>query len=111
LDEVVRQGAGQMLAAALQAEVAAYVQAHADEAGEDGRRLVVHNGYHAPREVLTLAGALQVGAPLVNDKRDDEATGGRRRFASAILPPWCRKSPKGQVRPFRNTAATRNTGP
>ncbi len=32
-------------------------------------------------------------APWVNDKRVDEATGERRRFASAILPPWCRKSP------------------
>jgi hypothetical protein len=24
----------------------------------------------------------------------DETTGERRRFSSAILPPWCRKSPK-----------------
>ncbi len=33
-------------------------------------------------------------APRVNDKRIDEATGERKRFSSAILPPWCRKSPK-----------------
>ncbi|GAA3786660.1 IS256 family transposase [Sphaerisporangium flaviroseum] len=33
-------------------------------------------------------------APRVNDKRVDEATGERKRFSSAILPPWCRKSPK-----------------
>jgi transposase-like protein len=33
-------------------------------------------------------------APRVNDKRVDEATGQRKRFSSAILPPWCRKSPK-----------------
>ena len=32
-------------------------------------------------------------APRVNDKRFDEA-GQRRRFASAILPAWCRKSPQ-----------------
>jgi transposase-like protein len=30
----------------------------------------------------------------VNDKRVDDATGERKRFSSAILPPWCRKSPK-----------------
>lgn len=30
----------------------------------------------------------------MNDKCTDEATGGRRRFSSAILPPWCRQSPK-----------------
>jgi putative transposase len=37
---------------------------------------------------------VQVAAPRVNDKRVDEFTGQRRRFASAILPAWCRKSPK-----------------
>jgi putative transposase len=35
-----------------------------------------------------------VQAPRINDKRVDDATGQRRRFASAILPAWCRKSPK-----------------
>ena len=29
-----------------------------------------------------------------NRQRVDETTGGRLRFSSAILPPWCRKSPK-----------------
>ncbi len=28
------------------------------------------------------------------DKRVDEATGERNRFASAIVPAWCRRSPK-----------------
>jgi hypothetical protein len=50
LDEIVRDGARQMLAAALQAEVAAYVAAHASEVDEHGRRLVVRNGYPAERE-------------------------------------------------------------
>jgi putative transposase len=47
LDGIVRDGARQMLAAALQAEVAAYIEAHAHEVDEHGRRLVVRNGYHA----------------------------------------------------------------
>src|SRR5699024_8341617 len=94
LDEIVRDGARQMLAAALQAEVAAYVDAAADERDEDGRRLVVRNGYHDPREVTTAAGAVPVTAPRVNDKRCDPATGERKRFASAILPAWARKSPQ-----------------
>src|SRR5665811_2198042 len=94
LDELVRDGARQMLAAALQAEVAAYIEQHADQFDADGRRLVVRNGYHAAREVATAAGAVPVQAPRVNDKRTDEATGERRRFASAILPAWCRKSPQ-----------------
>ena len=94
LDEIVRDGARQMLAAALRAEVTAYVDAHADQVDADGRRLVVRNGHHGPRQVMTAAGAVPVRAPRVNDKRVDEATGERCRFASAILPAWARKSPR-----------------
>jgi putative transposase len=94
LDEIVRDGARQMLAAALQAEVAAYVAAHADVLDEAGHRLVVRNGYAVGREVSTAAGAVPVRAPRVNDKRTDEVTGERRRFSSAILPAWARKSPR-----------------
>jgi transposase-like protein len=94
IDVIVRQGARAMLGAALREEVAAYVEAHAHEVDENGRRLVVRNGYAQPREVLTSSGAIEVVAPRVNDKRVDEVTGERVRFSSAILPPWCRKSPK-----------------
>ena len=94
LDEIVRDGARQMLAAALLAEVAAYVEAHRGEVDADGHRLVVRNGFHEPREVTTAAGAVPVRQPRVNDKRIDEVTGERRRFSSAILPAWSRKSPR-----------------
>src|SRR5215510_3270605 len=94
IDEIVREGARRMLAQALAAEVDAYIAQFAAERGGDGRRLVVRNGYHQGREVLTSAGAIEVIAPRVNDKRADPATGGRMRFASAILPPWARKTPK-----------------
>src|ERR1035438_7928967 len=39
IDEIVREGARRMLAEALQAEVDAYVAAHAAERGENGHRL------------------------------------------------------------------------
>jgi transposase-like protein len=94
IDEIVRDGARRMLAAALEAEVAAYISAHVDQFDERGRRLVVRNGHAQPRQVLTSAGAVQVVAPRVNDKRVDEVTGERKRFSSVILPAWCRKSPK-----------------
>jgi transposase-like protein len=94
IDEIVREGARRMLAAALEAEVNAYIAELADQRGEDGRRLVVRNGYHQPRKVTTAAGTVEVKAPRVNDKRVDETTGERKRFSSAILPPWARKSPK-----------------
>jgi putative transposase len=94
LDEIARDGARRMLAAALEAEVAAYLDAHRDQLDEAGHRLVVRNGHHSRREVTTVAGAVEVRAPRVNDRRVDERTGERRRFSSAILPPWCRTSPK-----------------
>jgi putative transposase len=94
LDELVREGARRMLAAALEAEVDAYVSALADEVDENGKRLVVRNGHARPRQLVTGAGPVEVAAPRVNDKRVDEVTGQRRRFRSSIVPPWARKSPK-----------------
>lgn len=94
IDEIVREGARRMLAEALRAEVDAYVALYTDDRDDNGHRLVVRNGYHAPREVMTSAGAVEVTAPRVNDKRTDPDTGARRRFSSAILPPWARKTPK-----------------
>jgi transposase-like protein len=94
IDQIVREGARKMLAAALQAEVDAYIAAFADERDAAGRRLVVRNGSHQPREILTAAGAIEVTAPRVNDKRIDEQTGERQRFSSAILPAWARKTPQ-----------------
>jgi transposase-like protein len=94
IDQLVREGARRMLAEALQAEVDAYIAQFAGERDECGHRLVVRNGHHQPREVLTSAGAVEVTVPRVNDKRTDPDTGERQRFSSAILPPWARKTPK-----------------
>jgi transposase-like protein len=94
IDEIVREGARRMLAEALQAEVDAYITQFRDERDENGRRLVVRNGAHQSREVLTSAGAVEVTAPRVNDRRTNPDTGQRLRFSSAILSPWCRKTPK-----------------
>ena len=94
IDEIVRDGARRMLAAALEAEVDAYLAEFAGERDEAGRRLVVRNGHARPRQGTTAAGAVEVVAPRVNDRRTDPGTGQRRRFSSAILPPWCRRTPK-----------------
>jgi transposase-like protein len=90
IDEIVRQGARRMLAEALQAEVDAYIAQFAAERGGDGRRLVVRNGYHQSREVLTSA-AVEVTVP-------GSATGacGYRRAAAVPgdFAALCRKTPK-----------------
>ena len=94
LDEIVREGARRMLAQALEAEVDAVIEALAGEVDEQGRRLVRRNGHARSREVTTAAGAVEVSAPRVDDRRVDEATGEKQTFRSEILPPWCRRSPK-----------------
>ncbi|WP_129291760.1 IS256 family transposase [Streptomyces sp. N1] len=94
IDEIVREGARRMLAAALEAEVNQYIAELATETCERGHRLVVRNGHHRSRTVVTAAGPVEVTAPRVNDRRVDDETGERKRFSSKILAPWCRKSPK-----------------
>jgi putative transposase len=93
LDEIARQGARRMLAEALEAEVEAYIEAATDHRDEQGRALVVRNGYARKREILLGAGAVELKAPRVNDRRVDE-DGNRQRFKSVILPPYMRRSPK-----------------
>jgi putative transposase len=93
LDEIAREGARRMLAEALEAEVEAYVEAARGERDERGHALVVRNGHAEKRKVLLGAGAVEVRAPRVNDKRLDES-GERRSFKSVVLPPYMRKSPK-----------------
>lgn len=100
LDKIARQGARRMLAQALDAEVRDYLDAARGERDEQGRALVVRNGRARGRKVLLGAGAVEVRAPRVNDRRVDER-GERRRFRSVIFPPYVRRSPKvGEVLPL-----------
>jgi transposase-like protein len=94
LDEICREGAKAMLAAALEAEVDSYLAERAGERDSDGHRLVTRNGHARPRVITTVAGAVGIRAPRVEDRRVDPATGEKAKFTSVIVPPWCRKSPK-----------------
>jgi transposase-like protein len=99
LDEIARQGARRMLAEALEAEVQDYLDAARGERDEQGCALVVRNGYAKgpnEREVVCGAGAVEVKAPRVNDRRADE-NDNRHGFKSVIPPPYIglqRRSPK-----------------
>jgi transposase-like protein len=94
LDELFREGARRMLAAALEAEVDAYLAAHAAERDERGRRLVVRNGHAPARTITSGVGQVEVVRPRVDDRRVDATTGARMQFHSMLLPRWCRRSPK-----------------
>jgi transposase-like protein len=92
LDELAREGARQMIAAAMDVEVEEYLALHSGERDPTGHALVVRNGQARERKLTMGAGTVTVAAPRVNDKR--VVDGERQRFTSKILPPYLRKSPK-----------------
>ena len=88
LDDILREGARRMLQAAVEAEVADYVEQHtalSDPA--TGRRLVVRNGHQPERTIQSSLGDIPVCKPRVHDRREGE------RFTSSILPPYLRRTP------------------
>ena len=91
LDQLLRQGARQMLMTTVEAEVAAYIEAHQHEVDEQGRRLVVRNGRAQERTLVSGVGPIKIRAPRVNDRRVDEQ-GRKFRFTSEILPPYLRRA-------------------
>jgi len=86
LDDLAREGARRMLAAALELEVAEYVAHHAHLREEGGLRQVVRNGRAEPRKVVIGGMAVPVQTPRVDDRREGE------KFTSQILPPYLRRS-------------------
>src|SRR5258708_23413862 len=82
IDEIVREGARRMLAAALEAEVNGYLAELSGQRDEAGPRLVVRNGFHAERTVSTAAGLVHGKAPRGNDRRGGEQTRERQRVSS-----------------------------
>ncbi len=93
LDSIAREGARRMLLAALETEVAAYVETHTADRDTEGHALVVRNGKGRTRKVTLGSGTIAVNAPRVNDRRVG-ADGQRCKFTSRILPPYMRRSPK-----------------
>ena len=91
LTDILRQGAQEMLAAAIENEVAEYIERHACLRDDEGRRLVVRNGRLPARQIQTGLGRMEVQQPRVHDRRTD-AQGQRVRFSSAILPPYLRRT-------------------
>ena len=82
LDDLAREGARRMIAAALEAEVSDYVDQFAEDRDEEGKRLVVRNGRAKERGLTLGSGTVRIKAPRVNDRRIDEETGERERFSS-----------------------------
>src|SRR4051794_32324418 len=86
---VLREGARRMLTRAVEAEVEAFLAAHADLTDGQGRRRLVRNGHAPERSIQTGIGPLAVSRPRVRDRGGDGP--GPVRFTSAVLPPHLRR--------------------
>jgi putative transposase len=89
LTDLLREGARRLLAEAVEAEVAAWIDAHAHLKDAAGRRQVVRNGHLPERAIQTGLGDLDVKQPRVHDRRPATE---REPFTSAILPPYLRRT-------------------
>jgi transposase-like protein len=89
LTDILRSGARRLIEQAVEAELSAFLVAHADDKTEDGMARLVRHGHLPEREVMTGIGPVPVKVPRVRDR----GTGDDRiRFRSSILPPWLRKA-------------------
>ena len=87
LTELIRTGARQLLAHALEAERAELLAQYADQQDEQGRAMVVGSGHHPEREIQTGLGPVSVQVPTVRSRQGSPVT-----FHSALVPPYVRKS-------------------
>ena len=95
LTEVLRNGARALLSQAVEAEIAALLDCHADKLTDDGRQRLVRHGHLPEREIMTGVGPVAVRCPRVRDRAGEGPE--RIRFSSAILPPYARRSKSLEV--------------
>jgi putative transposase len=91
LTEVLRAGARQLLAQAVEFEAAAFLASRDDLRLPDGRPRLVRHGHGPERQIQTGIGPVPVARVKVRD-RGVAAEGDRVRFSSAILPRWARRT-------------------
>jgi len=92
LTEVLRNGARILLAQAVEAEVADFLDKHTQLKTADDHQRVVRHGHLPEREVMTGIGAVGVRQPRVRDREASADDPERIRFTPIILPPYARRS-------------------
>ena len=86
LTELLRSGARELIAQAVEAELQVLLEQHAEHRLPDGRKAVVRNGL-PERTVQTGIGNVEIKVPKVRDR-----SGSGVRFNSALLPPYLKRA-------------------
>jgi putative transposase len=89
LTDILRDGARRMLAQAVEAEVASWIDDHAHHKDGSGRQQVVRNGHLPGRTIQTGIGPIETKQPRVHDRRPPQQ---REKFTPAVLPPYLRRT-------------------
>ncbi|MHC2275440.1 transposase-like protein [Bradyrhizobium diazoefficiens] len=91
LTNILRSGARQLLAQAVEMEAEAFLAAMKGLKLPDGRDRLVRHGHGPVRTIQTGIGAVEVARVKIRD-RAVTSDGERIRFTSAILPLWARRT-------------------
>ena len=91
LTNILRAGARQLLAQAVEIEVETFLATVKDLKLADGRARVVRHGYGPARTIATGIGPVEVARAKIRD-RGAAGDSERIRFSSAILPLWARRT-------------------
>ncbi|SFL09434.1 Transposase (or an inactivated derivative) [Nitrosomonas aestuarii] len=76
-----------MLSAAIESEVAAFIQQHGGLKTDDGKKAIVRNGYLSERTIQTGLGGIEVKVPKVRDR-----CGSSIKFNSSLIPPYLKRT-------------------
>ena len=87
LQEVLREGARKMLAAAIEAEVSDFIKQHGSLKTDEGELAVVRNGYLPARPIQTGLGDIVVKVPKVRDRCESGI-----KFNSSLVPPYLKRA-------------------
>ena len=87
LSELLRQGARQIIAQAVEAELNEFLGQYQNLKDDAGRQAVVRNGYLPARTVTTGLGEVEIQVPKVRDR-----TKSGIKFNSLLLPPYLKRS-------------------
>jgi putative transposase len=93
LTAILRRGARQLLAQAIEAEVETFLASMKGLQLADGRERLVRHGFGPQRVIQTGIGPVEVRRVKRRDRGADRAGVARIRFTSAILPRWARRTP------------------
>ncbi|MGG6242677.1 IS256 family transposase [Nodosilinea sp. AN01ver1] len=87
LSDLIRRGARQIIAQAVEAELQDFLAEYRDRRDEQGRQVVVRNGYLPERTITTGVGEVEIQVPKVRDR-----SGSGIKFTSALLPPYLKRA-------------------